>query len=108
MTWLSDSIPEKPYDLRAEKLANGVFQLKWEVKYKDCRITYNVYRSATAEFSTDKAENLLAVGLHEPLLELHIPDDDKAFYYYVTVSDSYHNESEISIPAFFYHSETVK
>lgn len=108
MTWLSDSIPEKPYDLRAEKLTNGVFQLKWEVKNKENRITYNVYRSTTAEFSTDKAENILAVGLREPLVEFHIPDNDKAFYYYITVSDSYHNESEVSIPAFFYHSETVK
>jgi len=108
MSWLSDSIPEKPYDLMAEKLPNGVFQLTWKVKNNDNRITYNVYRSATEDFSTNQAENILAVGLREPRFELHVPDNDEAFYYYVTVSDAYHNESEVSIPAFFYHSETIK
>ncbi|HBG58311.1 glycoside hydrolase family 10 protein [Proteiniphilum sp. UBA1028] len=108
LTWLSDSVPEKPYDLRAEKLPDGIFQLKWEAKNKENRVTYNVYRSSSEEFSTDDAENILAVGLREPHVEFHIPDDDKAYYYYITVSDSYHNESEASVPAFFYHSETLK
>ena len=92
----------------AEKLPNGVFQLTWKVKNNDNRITYNVYRSATEDFSTNQAENILAVGLREPRFKLYVPDNDEAFYYYVTVSDAFHNESEVSIPAFFYHSETIK
>lgn len=108
MTWLSDSVPDKPNDLRAQKLPDGLFQLSWEEKKNDDRVTYNIYRSTTEEFATNKAENILAVGVRGPRLELIIPDDDKAFYYYITVSDSYHNESEVSTPAFFYHSETIK
>jgi len=108
MTWLSDSVPDKPNDLRAQKLPDGLFQLSWEEKKNDDRVTYNIYRSTTEELATDKAENILAVGVRGPRLELIIPDDDKAFYYYITVSDSYHNESEVSTPAFFYHSETIK
>ncbi|MCE5204545.1 MAG: family 10 glycosylhydrolase [Porphyromonadaceae bacterium] len=108
MVWLSDSVPEKPYGLRAEKMSNGLFQLRWEVHNHDNRVTFNVYRSDTEELSTDKAENILAVGLKQPLMNFVVPDNDKAFYYYVTVSDSFHNESEASTPAFFYHSKTVK
>jgi uncharacterized lipoprotein YddW (UPF0748 family) len=108
MTWLSDTIPSKPLNLTAEKLENGVFQLTWEVEKIDERVTYNVYRSASEEIRTDLAENLLAIGLREPVVHFIIPDDDRAYYYFITVSDSYHNESEVSVPAFFYHSEIVK
>lgn len=108
MKWLSDSIPERPDDLRAEKLPNGFFELKWMADGRNRRVTYNVYRSESDDFSREKAENLLAVGLKEPVFVYKAEDNDKAYYYYVTVSDSYHNESEVSIPAFFYHSETVK
>ena len=108
MSWLSDTIPAKPYDLRAEKLPDGLFQLNWEVKNSEERVTYNVYRSASDDLTTEDAENIVAVGLREPALKILVPDDDSAFYYYITVSDSYHNESEVSVPAFFYHSKTVK
>lgn len=108
LTWLSDSVPDKPHDLRAEKLPDGLFQLSWEEGKNDDRVTYNIYRSTTEELATDKAENILAVGVREPRIKLVIPDDDKAFYYYITISDSYHNESEVSTPAFFYHSENIK
>lgn len=108
MTWLSDSIPLKPNDLQAERLENGVFQLKWESYANDNRVTYNVYRSETDDFSRDKYDNLMATNLSEPIFYYMAEDNDTAYYYYVTVSDSYNNESEVSIPAFFYHSETIK
>lgn len=108
MTWLSDSIPEKPFDIQAEKLLNGLFELKWSFNDEKRRVTYNVYRSETDDFNRDKAEKLFVVGLKEPVFTYMAEDNDKAYYYYVTVSDAYHNESEVSIPAFFYHSETVK
>jgi hypothetical protein len=50
----------------------------------------------------------LVVGVKEPYLHLEVEDDDQAFYYFVTVSDSFHNESEPSTPAYFYHSQTIK
>lgn len=108
MTWLSDSIPERPIDLRAEKQPGGLFELSWLADDRNRRVTYNVYRSESDEFSIDKPENLLATGLRDSVFTCDVEDNDKAYYYYVTVSDSYHNESEASIPAFFYHSETVK
>lgn len=108
MIWLSDSIPPQPTDLRAEKLSNGLLSLQWESDAKNARVTYNVYRTETDAFNLNESKNILAVGLREPKFE-YLPDEkDKAFYYFVTVSDSYHNESPISVPAFFYHSDTIK
>lgn len=108
MTWLSDSIPEKPYDLRAERLENGVFELQWECVDKDSRVTYNVYRSETENFNVDIFDKILATNIRVPKFQYFAEDNDTAYYYYVTVSDSYNNESEVSNPAFFYHSETIK
>ncbi len=108
LTWICDTIPARPIDLTAEKLPNGKLSLKWENGKNQKRVTYNVYRSLTEDFDVNKAENLLAVGLKEPKFEYSDYEMETAYYYYVTVSDSYHNESDISAPAFFYHSETIK
>ncbi|WP_332456251.1 glycoside hydrolase family 10 protein [Petrimonas sp.] len=107
MTWLSDEIPEAPYDLTAESI-NGKLLLNWKIGDAGARVTYNVYRSESEDFDVHKAENILATGLRKPFFEYAASVDEKGYYYYVTVSDSYHNESEICCPAFFVHSETVK
>lgn len=108
MTWLSDAKPNAPYNLTAEKLPNGIFQLKWDAKNKKSDVTYNVYRCETDSFDLNNAENLLAVGLRQPVFEYNAFENDKAYYYFVTVSNAYHNESEMCIPAFFFHSDIIK
>lgn len=107
MTWLSDTIPDSPTDLRAEKNKDGMFELIWG-KNGEGKVTFNVYRSENDTLSLDNAEKLMAVGLREPLFRYKAEENDKAFYYYITTSDAFHNESKPCIPAFFYHSETVK
>ena len=107
MTWLSDVIPEAPYDLTAENI-DGKLLLNWKSDDAGARVTYNVYRSESEAFDVNKAENILATGLRKPFFEYAASVDEKGYYYYVTVSDSYHNESEICYPAFFVHSEKVK
>lgn len=107
MTWLSDSIPEGPFDLRAEKNEEGVFELSWQANIRE-RMTYNVYRSETDTLHTDRAEELIAVGLHETVYHCLPEENDKAYYYYITTSDAYFNESSPCIPAFFFHSEMEK
>src|SRR5690554_1566984 len=106
LKWLSDSIPEKPGDLRAERNGEGLFELAWEGS--DERVTYNIYRSETDSLNTDDGDQLIATGLRQTIFHMVVPDNDQAYYYYITTSDSFHNESEPCIPAFFYHSETVK
>ena len=107
MKWLSDSIPNRPNDLRAEKITKDTLELKWE-EIEGERVTYNVYRIVSDDLSIDRAENIIATGLKDNVLYIPVLNDEKAYYYYVTTSDSFHNESDVSIPAFFYHSETIK
>ena len=107
MTWLSDTIPDSPNDLRAEKNEEGLFELSWEGN-GSARVTYNVYRSETDTLSLDRAEKLIAVGLREPQFRYRAEENDKAYYYYITISDAYRNESVPCVPVFFYHSETEK
>ena len=107
MDWLSNEIPNAPLDLTAENV-NGKLQLKWKTDDAKARVTYNVYRSESEDFDVNKAENILATGLRKPVFEYSAPIDEKAYYYFVTVSDSYHNESEICHPAFFVHSHLEK
>ncbi|WP_436417826.1 family 10 glycosylhydrolase [Petrimonas sulfuriphila] len=107
MTWLSDEVPEAPQDLTAENV-DGRLQLNWKTGDAGARVTYNVYRSESEDFDVNKAENILATGLRNPFFEYAASVDEKGYYYFVTVSDSYHNESKICYPAFFVHSETVK
>ncbi len=107
MTWLSDSVPEKVSDLRAEDV-NGKLRLEWISPNVPPRATYNVYRSETDNLDVNKAENLLAAGLRQTHFEYAAVIDEKAYYYFVTVSDSYHNESPVCVPAFFVHSDLEK
>jgi uncharacterized lipoprotein YddW (UPF0748 family) len=108
MTWLHDTIPAFPFDLRAERMNDTVFRLSWRSLYENERVTYNIYRSETDDFCTDTGANLLAVGVREPFFEYNPQKDDRAFYYFITVSDSFNNESERSEVAFFFHSEIEK
>ena len=106
MTWLSDTIPNAPVGLTAEKV-KGIFQLKWNNNDRE-RTTYTIYRSDNDSFDTEKAEKILATGIRDTLFELYVENNDEAYYYYVTSSDAFNNESEVSHPAFFYHSDTIK
>ncbi len=106
MTWLSDTIPDAPYDLTAETV-KGIFQLKWKSD-KLGRRTYTIYKSENEDFDTDNAAKILATGIREPMYEVYVEDNDEAYYYYVTSSDAYNNESVICHPAFYYHSTTIK
>lgn len=108
MKWLSDTAPEEPQDLRAERTDTGLLQLIWQEPEGADRVTYNVYKSDTDTLRIDDGDLLLATGLRDTIFELRPEIDDKAYYYYVTTSDSFNNESAICFPAFFYHSDTVK
>lgn len=107
MTWLSDTVPQKPVIVSAERV-KGRFQLRWQSDIRSNRKTYNLYRTETDDFSLDKAESILETGLREPFFEYYIEDNDKGYYYFVTVSDAFHNESPASEAAYFYHSKTIK
>lgn len=107
MTWLCDTTPDAPFDLTAETV-RGVFQLKWKDKKPSDGATYTVYRTSDENFDINNGANIIATGIREPKYEMYVENNDKAYYYFVTLSDAYHNESVISYPAFYYHSDTIK
>lgn len=107
MRWLSDEVPGAPYDLMAESV-NGKLQLSWKTDNREERVTYNIYRSESAVLDVNMAGNILATGVRNPFYEYPAVVDEKGYYYFVTVSDSYHNESDVCYPAFFVHSELEK
>ena len=107
MRWLSDTTPQGVSDLRAERV-NGILCLQWQTPNPEQRVTYNVYRTEHDDLDIQRAENLLAAGLRQPRFEYAAATDEKGYCYFVTVSDSYHNESPICLPAFFVHSDLEK
>ena len=106
MTWLSDTIPDAPYDFTAETV-NGIFQLKWKGD-KTKRVTYTIYKSDNEKFDTEDATSIIATGVRDNMYEFYVEDNDEAYYYFVTTSDAFNNESVICNPAYYYHSTTIK
>jgi hypothetical protein len=106
MTWLSDTIPNAPYDLTAETV-NGIFQLKWNNGNTE-RATYTIYKSVDEDFDINNATKIIATGVRQPMYEMYVENNDEAYYYFVTTSDAYNNESVICHPALYYHSDTIK
>ncbi|MGI6073130.1 MAG: glycoside hydrolase family 10 protein [Fermentimonas sp.] len=108
MTWLSDTIPNRPFDLTAEKNGLGEIVLEWSSDSTNKRVTYNIYRSLTDSVDVNDATTIMAVNIKQPNYKFTFDNNDSLYYYYITVSDSFNNESEVSIPALFYHSDTIK
>ena len=106
MTWLSDTIPNAPYDLTAETV-NGIFQLKWNNGNTE-RATYTIYKSVDEDFDINNATKIITTGVRQPMYEMYVENNDEAYYYFVTTSDAYNNESVICHPALYYHSDTIK
>ena len=84
----------------AEKLARAD-ELYASKKYTKAALLYDEISFERKSASTAYATLRLADSYYAV-------NNDVAYYYYITVSDSYHNESEVSSPAFFYHSDTIK
>jgi len=78
-----------------------IFSFDGKLKDSDPRITFNVYRCKSDSIDITDGSNLLATGLREPVFMYQPPEDDSAYYYFVTSSNSFHNESSVTIPAFF-------
>lgn len=107
MPWLSREVPNAVFDLTAEGTGDKL-RLTWKTLQKNARLTYNVYKCETDTFDVENAKNILAAGVRDTVFEFSPEMDEKAYYYFVTASNSYHNESAICHPAFFVHSREEK
>ena len=103
LTWLNDVVPVPPINIKA--MATGMYMfVSWEEidQPEDKKVFYNVYRSKTLPIDINNAENLIATRVKDKILFVPIDKSvETAYYYAVTSSDRYRNESIISHPVYF-------
>lgn len=105
LTWLSEEKPEEPIQLEVIKNDKGEVTLNWQAPNKDHRYTYNIYFSNTDLLDPNWAEAILVANLHKNTYSFAASVGEYGFYYFVTASDRYHNESQPAESVFFVHSE---
>lgn len=106
LKWLDNVAPNSPVDLQVYRDNNDreYLNILWDAPDDGEDFTYNIYVSATESVDCNNPGNILATGLRSNGYSFPINDGDFGFYYTVTASDRYHNESVIAFPAYFSHS----
>jgi len=108
MKWLDNVAPNSPVDFSVYRNAEGKLSLSW-IPYNDNESqTYTIYCSSVEDVDTNNPQNILATGIRDNSMELDIKSGDFGFYYSVSASDRFHNESVPCFPAYFVHSEYEK
>jgi len=104
LTWLDNVSPDSPHNLQVFKDKSGELNIKWDAPVKNGDYTYNIYVSGKEPIDTDNSGNILATGLRTNSYSFPVREGDFGYYYTVTASDRYHNESVVCFPAYFSHS----
>ena len=100
LTWLDQSPPLSPENPTATWKKNAVL-LSWEKPKEEIKdVYYNVYYSRSDSVDISNPKNLLAIRLRDTNLLVGVKDG-QAYYYVITASDRFHNESNISKPIYF-------
>ena len=109
LTWLNDSVPEAPNEIRVERL-EGELKLSWDKPENEMQdLTYTVYYSLTDSIDTSSAQQILATNIHGT--ELYLPISaayEQGYLFVVTSSTRYHIESLPSRETYYYLSKYVK
>ncbi|NDV80036.1 glycoside hydrolase family 10 protein [Dysgonomonas sp. 511] len=108
LTWLDNEAPNSPVDLQVYKDKRGNLNITWEAPDNTEGFTYNVYASATEDFDKEDPNFILATGIRSNSYSFPVSTGDFGFYYFVTASDRFHNESVVCFPAYFVHSDLKK
>lgn len=105
LTWLDNEAPNSPLNLEVYKDSDGLLCIKWDAPENSEDFTYTIYFSPTENTNTNDAPNILSTGLRSNNIHLSIGEGEFGFYYSVSASDRYHNESVPCFPAYFSHSK---
>ncbi len=106
MTWLKNTPPNPPLNLRVYKEGNYV-ALEWNAGDNQQQ-TYTLYRSNSREIDTQNPQNILMTGIHGNKIYLQVNNYDTGVYYAVTASDRFNNESFPSQSAFYIPSYDIQ
>ncbi|WP_108822930.1 glycoside hydrolase family 10 protein [Dysgonomonas sp. Marseille-P4361] len=105
LTWLNDTAPNSPIDLRLYRSKGDTLNIEWEAPDDTSDYTYTIYVSFTEEIDTNDPKNILVTGLRTKSYSFPINSGEFGVYYFVTASNRFHNESIACFPGFFVHSE---
>ncbi len=109
LTWLNDSMPSAPEEIRVERLENEL-KLSWEKPAGEKQdLTYTVYYSLTDSIDTSSAQQMLATNIHGTELYLPVsPHREQGYLFVITSSTRYHIESLPSRETYYYLSKYIK
>ncbi|MDU1891930.1 MAG: family 10 glycosylhydrolase [Dysgonomonas sp.] len=105
LNWLDNVAPNSPDNLQVYKDKEGFLNLTWDASENDEVFTYTVYVSGEEDIDRNNPHNILATGLRTNNYSFRVREGEFGYYYSVTASDRYHNESIICYPAYFVHTE---
>ncbi|MDR1882680.1 MAG: family 10 glycosylhydrolase [Prevotella sp.] len=105
LTWLDSISPNSPVITQVYKDHEGCLNIKWDSPDDNETFTYNVYASPAEDMDINNPGNILATGLRTNSYSFPASAGEFGYYYFVTASDRYHNESVPCFPAYFVHSE---
>lgn len=108
MNWLGNVAPDSPVDLEVFRKQNGKLCIKWKPSDNNHSHTYTIYYSDSELVNVNDPEKIIATNIYGNHIELDIRSGDFGFYYSVSASDRFHNESVPCFPAYFVHSEYEK
>lgn len=107
LTWLANRQPQQPQNFRVTKDENGILNMEWDAPTDDRRYTYNIYWGAIDQVESDNSSRILAANLHKNSYAFPASVGEFGYYYFVTASDRYHNESDPAESVYFVHSKNV-
>ena len=109
LTWLNDSIPASPEEIRVERVGDEL-HLTWDKPASERQeLTYTVYYSLTDSIRTDLAKSILATNVHGQELFLPIePDKERGYLFSISASTRYRIEGKPSAETYYYVSKYEK
>lgn len=106
LTWLDNVAPNSPANLQIYKGDNGNLHIEWEAPDNTENFTYTVYYSHNEWVDLSDPKYIIATRIEGNSISFPVTTGNFGFYYTVTASDRYHNESVPAFAAYFSHSKS--
>lgn len=108
LKWLDNEAPNSPLNLIVYKDDKGKLCMEWESPDPSEKMTYNIYFSTMENVDRSSPPNILATGVRGNRYTFDMNEGEFGFYYSVTASDRYHNESVPCFAAYYVHTPYEK
>lgn len=103
LTWLDNEAPNSPINLQVYE-EDGILNIVWDSPNNTEDLNYTVYFSTKDEIDRTNPQTILSTGVRNNQIAFPMAEGNFGYYYSVTASDRYHNESVPCVSAYFNHS----